>query len=317
MQYVRFGTGLIVFAAIFIASSSIADSQQKIANTHNKTQTDQRGTDKQPISVKIITTQKSQEESEKEEKERERKVTVDKVTIGIGVVQCLLFFMQLVVFGLQAKRLQETVSEMQEAKWISRETANTGIRAAMAAEDTVELMRDNSKKQLRPYVSVTMKEHPDINSPLDMRAILIFKNCGQTPAYNVYIWEKMELAPYPAADKLFVRPAITFAHGVNILDPGAEREVVCYRRPLIKENWEGIVGKGNKLYVWGEVTYSDIFNVDRRRKFRLIMAGEQMVRTGTLHWCQFGNYEEEYKTKEPNHDLGSEYEENFEEEVVE
>jgi hypothetical protein len=47
-------------------------------------------------------------------------------------------------------------------------------------------------------------------------------------------------------------------------------------------------GSAYRLYVWGEVRYFDIFNIERVTKFRLMQGGPNF-RPGKLEICEEGN----------------------------
>jgi hypothetical protein len=47
-------------------------------------------------------------------------------------------------------------------------------------------------------------------------------------------------------------------------------------------------GSAYRLYVWGEVRYFDIFDIERVTKFRLMQGGENF-RPGKLEICEEGN----------------------------
>ncbi len=175
-------------------------------------------------------------------------------------------FLQLTVFGLQARRLRQTI----------------------------ETMDDTAVRQLRAYVSAAVENELDIDRLGGIEIIIVIKNCGQTPAYNLINFGIAEMASYPFPK---LRAAAVISKKVNsgsevprlVLHPGASIrtthlcELQSEERDLIRH------GKDCQLYVYGEISYKDAFDFTRYTRYRLRFGGQDIIRYRRMSWCDEGN----------------------------
>src|ERR1035437_7045722 len=110
----------IAFAQSQQPSPSVGEVRQPDQSQTNTAQqpsaTDQRGTEKMPLIVKTFPAPKTEEETARETKEREDKAALDRKLVDFNgdlviasAVLAIIGFFQLIVFGLQARRLRQTV----------------------------------------------------------------------------------------------------------------------------------------------------------------------------------------------------------------
>jgi hypothetical protein len=142
-------------------------------------------------------------------------------------------------------------------------------------------LEETAERQLRAYVLVTTAEIISRDPRPGIR--LAFKNSGQTPAYDVRIWVDVSIRT-PDNERHFSPPLQDHRMGSSIigdliLDKYLEVDLVHEEHILLAE------GKIT-LYVWGEVTYRDAFNRQRRTRYRL-----RSLRSSEpgLHPCEEGN----------------------------
>lgn len=159
------------------------------ANTTKKTATpDARGTEQSPIAIKVIPPSVTDKKSAADNKERDGKSESDWWLVRLTGVLAIIGFLQLIVFGQQARRLRQTVTTM---------------------EDTADLARKEFISTHRPKIILR-----DATSEQDMEELIVMKyilaNIGETPAkivacaLNVNVFKGWGFAPdnLPAVDSV-------------------------------------------------------------------------------------------------------------------
>jgi hypothetical protein len=140
--------------------------------------------------------------------------------------------------------------------------------------ETIEAMNDTAQRQLRAYVSfreLACVLHPNANKPDDpeWEVKAQFRNSGQTPARNTELSLNFELFPKGGLPTDFNFPN----HGAlgagvrrgGVLGPECEMSTISltilhYHADQLRRNPEA------ELYIWGWITYSDVFPKSERRR---------------------------------------------------
>jgi hypothetical protein len=166
-------------------------------------------------------------------------------------------------------------------------TALTGYQAYIA--------KDSAQRQLRAYVSVNIEKHPDLDNSNLPEMVVLFKNNGQTPAYDVDARFEVYIGDQRLTDSDMskIRPALDELNkSVSVLFPSQEfREasVPGVGIPLTQED-KTLVSMGAKtLWVVGRATYTDAFGYPRFTHFRLYMRGAVDTRYHKFIWAADGN----------------------------
>jgi len=194
--------------------------------------------------------------------------------VFVGALQGILFWWQL---GLIKAGLADT-----------SKAAVAAEKAALAAQQTVVTMEAAERTQLRAYVGidsikidapnltnhryVVLEDKPGIVWKDSI--LLSIKNFGQTPARNVttYInWEPMPLSFNLPENFLFRdninnnNPVIDYSPSLYYLD---KDQIIISNIP-IKDltNFRSAYKKETNNFVYGHITYSDIYNRRWRRHF--------------------------------------------------
>jgi hypothetical protein len=160
----------------------------------------------------------------------------------------------------------------------TKRSAYAAKAAAEAADATVNQMRDTAEKQLRAYVcldsAVIKFPQPDIPE-----AQVHFKNCGQTPAYDVRGWIHTWFGEYPLKETLPNAPD-DLRKGTETIAPGRILIYVAPKKPPLPPPYVAVLGTDTfTLYVYGEILYKDIFGKERRTQYRLIHGGAEGIRS--------------------------------------
>jgi hypothetical protein len=80
-----------------------------------------------------------------------------------------------------------------------------------------------AKRQLRAYVFISKAEISDVMSDQKLTTKLVIKNFGQTPAYKITAWLRVDIAPFPLRTAL-PPPDIQEMKNTN-LGPGGEQMI--------------------------------------------------------------------------------------------
>lgn len=193
------------------------------------------------------------------------------VTVGlliVAAIQACFFFIQLQLMK-RSMRVAETV--------------------AAATKSSVSVMRDTSVRQLRAYIAVERAwiEFPEPGVP---KVTVIIKNSGQTPAHSLRHWIHQWIERYPLSVDL-PEPPEDFIMSSSILGSGATHEMrIVHPRQIIKPCCIHDIGTSEgTIYVYGAVTYQDIFGNSHYMKYRLMHGGRDRAEAGYLSPCEEGN----------------------------
>jgi hypothetical protein len=166
-------------------------------------------------------------------------------------------------------------------------TSLTGYQAYIA--------KDSAERQLRAYVSASVEKHPDLDSSDPTQATVVFKNNGQTPAYNVQARTVFLVAGDQLTDS-DVKGARAFIDSLrtsgSVLFPGQEFRQASppgIGIPLSQDQKIAIGMGAQLLWVVGEVTYTDAFGKARFNHFRLNTGGGIAARYHKFLWADVGN----------------------------
>ena len=152
----------------------------------------------------------------------------------------------------------------------------------------VQDARETSERQLRAYVWTETDFNGGISAQLG-KIITTFKNTGQTPAYEVHVWTETKILDDPLpVGFVFENSPATINGPRYVINPGSIHTLNSTPDIPHLEDMKNSVIQGNKkLYHWGEVRYTDAFNITRRSRFRIYCSGAALV--GMWVYCDEGN----------------------------
>lgn len=156
---------------------------------------------------------------------------------------------------------------------IARQTKATED-SAKTAERTLQQMADTSVRQLRAYLCIDAAALK-FKQPSVPEAQVHIKNVGQTPAYDVRGWIHTWYASFPLQQDL-PSPPEDFMMASTVLAPsGTSIHLTPEKPPLCSSAMAHLGTPLNTLYVYGSITYRDIFQFERHLKYRLIFGGSE------------------------------------------
>lgn len=159
-------TILLLLCGVGVCAESQRKDKDEIkpAEAQQMTGNKQRGTEEAPVVVKIIPPKIDKIDSDADAKEKEEKKTLDSWLVFFTGCLAAIGLMQLIVFGLQARRLRQTVEATKEAADAAKKSADAAELTAQAALG-VELPRFvvTSMKLIwngtEPHISITLTNH--------------------------------------------------------------------------------------------------------------------------------------------------------------
>ena len=172
----------------------------------------------------------------------------------------------------------------------TRRSAQAAMRAAMAAESSMKLAQQTMQRQLRAYLTVDAASirFPRPGVP---RVRVTIRNSGQTPAYEVKHWIHQGIETHSLEIEL-TEPRDDFGMAVHVMGPGTTAtNEVTHDGPIIDNPSDAAVtGRPEgTFYVYGQVTYRDVFGAAHSTKYRLMHGGPDPARRGRLVPCPEGN----------------------------
>jgi hypothetical protein len=212
-------------------------------------------------------------------------IKLDHQLIRIGQLQSAIFILQLFVFGFQAWMLRKTVKaagdqsiEMRRSVDEAKRAANamekfaeSATVASKAATESVATTRDTMTRLLRAYVCVNFGEAVFQNTLTKYRfeARVLLINAGQTPAYKVAFKVRADILPFPLSQDfdfaVLDNPASSESTLGGHAPPVTLTGVVdrlCSDQEIIE-----IRSRSKCLYLFGTVTYEDVYGVKRYANF--------------------------------------------------
>lgn len=148
------------------------------------------------------------------------------------------------------------------------EQINIARQSADAAQMSAETMKNAAEQELRAYVfmeggstklidvvtdEATQKKEPFIEGYIKL------VNFGRTPATNYRNWTMMGI--HPANAPPFAQASEGF--GKAILAPTSGMDVPVHCGPISDADLAAIRSEIKRIFVWGEVLYTDVFGGDR------------------------------------------------------
>lgn len=171
------------------------------------------------------------------------------------------------------------------ASWNAARAARS---SACSAKKTLAHIVDASRAELRAYIGV---ESAQMRFPTPAAPVAegVIKNFGQTPAHDVRQWVHLWIEAYPLTIDLPLPPP-DFVMGQSVLAPGAHTSMFMPKEPPVRPEEIRELGTATgTIWVYGEVTYRDVFGERHRTRYRLFYGGSEGVRDGRLKPDQEGN----------------------------
>ena len=265
--------GIAMF--LVLMSYSSAQSQQRpFSNARpvqQPTAQDQRGTDQQPLSVKIVPSEKTEADRNDEQKHRDNEARLSESIDQLARFAFRLFLVAVAQLGLFVAALwfiRESFRGAKKASEAAKLSAEALINAERARifiiieQDTADSIRSAAK-----HANSTEKDGDALDSSVGLYYGL--KNYGKTPAIIKEISQQLVLAPelakgreYSPKNPLPIEPTLGPAEQTS------RGTLVCSldRKITVGEAKEILTLK-NALWFYGYVAYDDTFGFGRELRY--------------------------------------------------
>lgn len=232
---------------------------------------DQRGTDQQPLSVKIVPSEKTEADRDDEQKRRDNEARLSQSAEQLARFAYGLFLVaiaQLLLFGAQLWFIRASFRDAKKAAEAAKLNAEALIDAERARifvnieQDTADAIRSAAK-----HANAPEKDGNVLESSVGLFYGL--KNYGKTPAIIKEIGHRLVLAPELAEEREHSPKSPLPIE--QILGPGEQTPrgtLVCSldRKMTIGEAKE-ILALKNSLWCYGYVAYDDTFGFGRELRY--------------------------------------------------
>jgi hypothetical protein len=278
---------------------------------------DQRGTDNAPLIVRVIPTPKTEQESTQDQTQRDDESSANWWMVRLTGVIAIIGLIQAFVFWVQAGRLKATIIKMDEIATGQTNDMQDSIaqagRAAAAMEHVAHAMAENvenlkitvginreiadrqklvTELQSRAYLSVIFNGIVPQDSTTGIRfqpSVMLINN-GNTPAYKVIFRTATDVLPHPLPNDFgFPLPDALPHRSISVIGPRLHKIMSAVVPKLYSDvEVEQIkIGIGQRLHMWGHVTYEDAFGIERYVKysfsFYYLADGKSSMSTDTAH----------------------------------
>jgi hypothetical protein len=237
----------VVALSISLSAQSYGQPKPQSTDTQKKSAADERGTKQSPVFVNVVPPAKTQEETADEKRKEQDQSDANWWMVRLTGIAAVIGLIQAIVFGVQARRLKQTIEKMEEiagkqtadvrasiaestkaaqameriadSMAVSVESVKTSIGINREIADTQKLV---TELQSRPYLSAAFDTaiFQDANHVFEVRAIL--RNHGNTPAYDVTFRAVAQIVNVPLPEDFpFYLPNDTAGASVSLIAPGA------------------------------------------------------------------------------------------------
>ena len=274
--------------------------QEQTNSAQTKSTPNQRLGNSPPLAVQVIPSPKTAQEARRRADKEFRDAASEWGTLFFTGLSTIIFFAQLAVFGLQARRLRQTVDAMKtiDARQASdiRDSIVAAQRSATAAEDSIAKSdqflahaQDTAVRQLRAYVLIDTVKIDNVAEGGIPVARVTIKNFGQTPAYNLTNWAIMGLDTFPPSLEE-PPPQTSKEMGQTNIGPGATLLVDSkLTRALTQNEIKGLSGGQLAIFGIGQIRYDDGFNNERVTDYKFFCGGPIGISTRAMAPYSSGN----------------------------
>jgi hypothetical protein len=164
----------------------------------------------------------------------------------------------------------------------------------------VKSSEKTAERQLRAYVfqeGVSLFDGTNLDSPQINRTdwpgfSMSIKNFGQTPAYDVIHWARIEILDSNREDTLIPPNPKRGTHAMSLAPNASFTKSAWFDRPLSDKEKQAIVAGSQAIFVYGRIDYVDAFRKPHFTTYRLIYSKSFYPPVGkgaVFSFCTNGN----------------------------
>lgn len=193
---------------------------------------------------------------------------------------------QIIATGIEGGLLAIAIFVAGVAAYWAKRAAEAGDETVNVAREATEDARISAERQLRAYVCVSGVQLKF--APLRVRATVVAKNAGATPAYKFRTQGGFKLCDFPPDIPIFGWNESAEDTSVGIIGPGDDSDNP-YAILITDEQVTQLRTGKMALYVFGEYRYKDAFKHDRFTKYRFMVGGDAGFNADAMSPCKEGN----------------------------
>ena len=226
---------------------------------------DERGTEHAPLVIKVLPPVNEDEKAAAAQQERKDKSESDWSLVKLTGVLAIIGVIQIVVFGLQARRLHQTVKEMKIATKATEKAADAALKTAKNMEVAD---RAYIKISHKPPGLVAVTPSPDLFYGPRIRTYTVqmdVRNIGKTPAeITRFVFTQLiqssntPLPALPSYSPILKEDAMrTIMYGSDAIDPSLNVTIE-------EDDVHAIMAGEKHFYLIGYAAYIDHFGTCHR-----------------------------------------------------
>jgi hypothetical protein len=267
-------------------------------NLHNEAREEQLAENKEPLLVRVI------EDDELSQFER-KTVRVAWWGFGIAVLSLVATVCAGIVFYRQftemAKQTTILSASFEKQKIDSAASEVTASAQLTILQGQLTQQQAATRLEQRAWISIVGTgldyRTSDRTGLLNARGIIDIMNSGRSPALNVHMWRCAEVMEHePSVDSGIRKTPGCSTKRIGVQGPGVpiKMQETDDTQVVVKDSLPvNPEAPGSHLYVWGVITYKDIFGGKYHfTKFCFVSAYPQLTT------CKNGNYT--YESQKPN-----------------
>jgi hypothetical protein len=169
--------------------------------------------------------------------------------------------------------------------WIKREPGTVAAFLLFAATValvcvTRSLVNDTEKtaeRQLRAYIQASPNSVFNLESGSKLEAYIIISNSGQTPGKEVERWAAMKISKPLTTSEVAELGWGDREEGKLVSMPHESHAIIRQSAPPTALEAAAIIKGDQRIYVFGQIKYIDVFDEPRTSEFCFIYYGEVQV----------------------------------------
>jgi hypothetical protein len=178
------------------------------------------------------------------------------------------FTMCLVIVGFgQAGLFIWQLNLIREGLVEGKESADAANLSAQIADDSLNLSREVAQRQLRAYVTGGPKFIYSFTPTSNVRCEVYLRNDGVTPAFDTRHRSAIGAFIEPLPDGFKFPDIETIWSPFFVIFPRDTFQGTSSRSSFSTEEIELIKTGTKRIYIWGEILYSDAFGIDHFTRF--------------------------------------------------
>jgi len=289
------------------SGESIQKQDSKAAQAAQNPASEQKGTERNPIFVKSLPSPQSESDTRHKEYEHHEKPTLERLmgwgTLALAVFTCLLFMFTALLWWVTYRlsndareegkhrsiEMADSIREANRAAKAMESLAESAAANSKAAIESVSVLKDRTAQQMRAYLMVIIGsgtyQEREKNLRFEVRPQLV--NSGNTPAHKMTYWARAKIMNFPVPENFIFEPPEDIVLHSMLIGPHQSIELNARVDDFVEdEKVESIKrGNGQRVYIWGMITYTDAFDSVHTTKFchSLVWLGpdDKLIVTGT------------------------------------